>query len=302
MRLSEVICNLDGKMIADGEFTTLNYCTARSEVSILTFFENAKLITHLKDNESKITCIICNEDCLSLIPDNNYGIFVTKEPKAAFHMIHNSLVGNPDYCWPTHKTVIGDGCLISPLSHIAPHNVTIGKNVFIGEFVSINEYTIIGDNCKIHSGTIIGGKSFVFARQSNQCVIGMQDLGYVVIEDDVEICSNCHIARGTLPTDSTVIGKHTKLDALVHIGHGTKVGKRVFITAGAQVAGNAIIGDDVWIGVNAAVSNRLVVGDKARISLGSVVTRSVPEGETVTGNFAINHQTFMHQLKTSIKS
>lgn len=291
---------MDGKLISEGEFVTLNYCTAETEITFLTFLESPKYLDQLINNE-QISCVLCTEEVFDLLPPKPYGIFVTKEPKVAFYKIHNSLVNNTEYILPKHKTIIGEKCKISPLAYIASDNVTIGNNVIIGEFVSINEHTRIGNNCIIHQGTVIGGKGFSFTRQGTDNVLGLLDMGQTIIEDDVEICSNCHIARGTLPTDCTIIGRNTKLDAMVHVGHGTKIGRRVFIAAGAQISGNTVIGNDVWIGVNATISNRLEVGDKARISLGAVVTKNVPEGETVTGNFAIKHKRFMENLKNSLK-
>ena len=299
MRLSEVVNNLDGELISDGEFSTLNYCTAESKVTFLTFLENPKYLEQLTTNRF-ISCVLCTGELIKHLPNKTYGVFLTKEPKVTFYSIHNSLIGNPEYNLPLYKTSIGENCDINPLAYISPHNVTIGNNVTIGEFVSISENTIIGNNCIIHPGTIIGGKSFSFTRQGTDNVLGLYDLGQVILEDNVEICSNCHIARGTLPTDSTILGRHTKLDAMVHVGHGTQIGKRVFIAAGAQLSGNTLIGDDVWIGVNATISNRLIIGEKARISLGAVVTKNVPKDETVTGNFAINNKKFIENLKQKL--
>ena len=99
-----------------------------------------------------------------------------------------------------------------------------------------------------------------------------------------------------------MIGAYSKLDAMVHIGHGTVIGKRVLFPAAATISGNCVIGDDTWIGVNATVSNRIEIGDHARVSLGSVVTKNVLAGQTVTGNFAIDHARFMQNLKASIVS
>ncbi len=155
MRLSEVINNSDGELISEGEFTTLNYCTAQSKVTFLTFLENPKYLEQLTTNRF-ISCVLCTGELIKHLPNKTYGVFLTKEPKVTFYSIHNSLIGNPEYNLPLYKTSIGENCDINPLAYISPHNVTIGKNVKIGEFVSINENTIIGNNCIIHPGTIIG--------------------------------------------------------------------------------------------------------------------------------------------------
>ena len=86
---------------------------------------------------------------------------------------------------------------------------------------------------------------------------------------------------------------------MVHIGHGTIVGRQTLFAAGTTISGNCIIGNRVWFGVHSTVSNRIQIGDHARISLGSVVTQDVPEGKTVTGNFAIPHPVFIQNLKMS---
>lgn len=299
MKLSEAIINLDGILIRDGEFSALNYCTVEMASPFLTFLENPKYIEALRNNKS-VGCVISKKEIIDELPDNDWGIFCSEEPKKVFHAIHNSLVNNSDYKLKTYENKIGRNCKISPLAYIAPENVVIGNNVFIGEFVVINEHTSIGNDCVIHAGTVIGGKSFSFTRVEDNEVLGLVDMGQVVLEDNVEICSNCHIARGTLPSDTTLLGTHTKLDAMVHVGHGTKIGNRVFIAAGAQLSGNTVIGNDVWIGVNATISNRLVIGDSSRISLGAVVTKNILEGETVTGNFAIDHERFIQNMKRSI--
>ena len=164
----------------------------------------------------------------------------------------------------------------------------------------IHENTVIQDDVRICSGTVVAGQSFTAVQTEEGARFLVRDRGGVLLEEGVEICSNCHIARGTLQNDMTILGAYTKLDAMVHIGHGTVIGKNTLIPAGATISGNCVIGDYVWIGVNATVSNRIQIGDRARISLGAVVTKDVPEEATVSGNFAINHQRFIQNLKASI--
>ena len=182
---------------------------------------------------------------------------------------------------------------------VAPENVRIGKDVVIEPGAVILEHVTIGDRARICAGTVVGTKSFSPARYGERAIT-LADCGAVDIGDDVELCANCAIAVGLFPGDVTTLGRGVKCDVMVYIGHNSHIGQRTFIGAGAKIPGNVRVGEEVWIGVNATVSNRVRIGDGARVSLGSVVTRDVPAGQTVTGNFAIDHQTFLKNLKASL--
>ena len=297
MRLSEIVRELDGKLIADGEFETLEYCTCNTDRKFLFFLENIKFINKINLNA---TCVLCKEELKDLLPNTIEGIFITDYPKEVFHIIHNELSQKEEYTGIISKNVIGNGCTISKNAKIASQNVTIGNNTIIEDNVVIYENVEIGENCIIHSGSIIGGKAFTFARGNGQ-ILGLRDVGKVKIGDRVEICSLAHIAKGILPTDVTCIGDDVKIDAYVHIGHGACIGNRTMVAAGAIIGGNSQIGMDSWIGINATVSNRIIIGNNSRVNLGAVVTKDVLDNVSVTGNFAIDHRKFLDNLRESIK-
>jgi len=279
---------------SDGTFSTLEQCTRIRSGNALTYLESTKYREYL--NNDRISCLICASELESVIPNSIQGVVVTPTPKAVFFHIQNLLVQKKEK-WPTQ---IAPSARISESAVIAPYNVIIGENVEIQPQVVIHENVSIGDNVRICSGTIVGGQSYTAVKDADGGMFLALDAGSVKIESGVEICGGCHIACGTLENDCTTIGAFTKLDAMVHIGHGTVIGKYTLIPAGAMISGNCEIGDHVWIGVNATVSNRIVIGDNARVSLGSVVTKDVPDGVTVTGNFAIPHATFLRNLKASL--
>lgn len=298
MLLSEFIGVIDGKLIHDGEFEQLEYCTSDCDKAFLTFLENPKYIEKLSEN---ISCIITVEMMEDKIPKYIKGVVIAHEPKKEFIKIHNFLADNRKYIVDEFETEVGENCSISPLAYISEKNVRIGNDVAVGPFTVINENVFIGDRCKIYGNCVIGGKGFNYARTKNGEILGMKDLGKVVVEDDVEIYPMCHIAKGPFPTDITKIGKSVKLDALVHVGHGTRIGDRTEIPAGAQIGGNCTIGEDAWVGVNATVANRMVIGNQGRVSLGAVVTKNVKDGQTVTGNFAVEHSRFLNELREANK-
>lgn len=294
MRISNYSSIINGEILYDGEFEVLEYCTSNCKVAFMTFLENPKYLERLNEN---ISCIFILEEMIDKIPQYIKGIVITDDPKREFVKLHNFLVDNNRYTINEFNTEVGQNCNISPLAYIAAKNVKIGNNVTIGPFTVINSDVIVGDDCIIYENCVIGGKGFNYARSKDGKIYGMRDAGKIIIEDKVEIYPICHIAKGPLPTDVTRIGKNSKLDALVHVGHGTKIGQRVEIPAGAQIGGNCVIGDEVWIGVNATVANRIVIGNNGRVSLGSVVTKNIEDGQTVTGNFAVDHNRFLKELR-----
>ena len=297
MYLSDVVKEFSGELICDAQFETLEYCTSTLKIPFLTFMENPKFIEKI----SKFAvCILCKKELLEKLPNGIKGIFVTENPKELFHTVHNMLSEQEGYRLTTFASKIGNHCQISPQAIIAQQNVIIGDRVIIEDNVIINDNVTIGNDCIIHSGVVVGGKAFTFARASQKQILGLKDVGRVVIKDRVEIFSMTHIAKGILPTDVTFLDDDVKVDALVHIGHGVKIGKRTMVAACAVIGGNTVIGEDSWVGINATISNRIKIGNSARVSLGSVVTKNVENNETVTGNFAIEHGKFIEKLKEDI--
>lgn len=294
MILSDYQSIVKGILVSDGYFETLEYCTSLCDRMFLTFLEKSEYIDTINTN---VSCLITTNELRKKVPSFINGIIVVDEPKKSFVVLHNYLAKCDEYANKKSPTTIGKNCKISPLAYIAGENVQIGNNVEIAPFVTIKENVTIGDNCVIHENCVIGGKSFNFVRTEDKQMIGMVDLGQVILESNVEVCSQCHVASGPLPSDITRLEENVKLDAFVHVGHGTKIGKRTLIPAGAQIAGNVVIGEDAWIGVNATIANRIVIKNGGRVSLGSVVTKDVKENQIVTGNFAIDHECFIKNLK-----
>ncbi|MBK6626889.1 MAG: hypothetical protein IPG35_04745 [Flavobacteriales bacterium] len=105
--------------------------------------------------------------------------------------------------------------------------------------VTIYSDCVVGANCIIHSGTVIGSDGFRFATGPNAAA-KIPQIGNVVIEDDVEIGANCAIDRATL--GSTILRRGVKFDNLIHIAHNVEVGENTYYAAGGVVAGSTRIG------------------------------------------------------------
>lgn len=298
MLLSAVTLPIEGELLRDGEFRSIAFATERGQSAFLTFLEKEKFLPAL--DHPNISCVLTTRELAEKIPAHIAGVYLCDAPKAALFAIHNALAENEEYVGRSFPTRIGQNCSISPLAVIPAKNVIIGDNVTIEPFAVIKGRVSIGDNTVIHSGAVIGCKGFSFSKNASGENISVADTAQIVIENDVELFEQTAVTTGIFPWEKTIIGAGTKVDTKGFIAHGSHIGPRCLFAAGAMISGNCVIGSDVWIGVNATVSNRITIGDHARVSLGSVVTKDVPAGVTVTGNFAVPHQSFIQNLKRSV--
>jgi UDP-3-O-[3-hydroxymyristoyl] glucosamine N-acyltransferase len=234
---------------------------------------------------SAATHIIINTKDVKVPEEKN--ILVVKEPFEAYLKIVN-------YFRPFHPTKIlqNENAIIGERTVVMP-NVFIGKDVKIGNDciihpnVTLLDYTEIGNNVIIQSGTVIGSDAFYYNTKKNRDVWykKMQSCGNVIIENDVEIGANCTIDRGV--TASTRIGKGTKIDNLVHIGHDTNVGCTCLFAAQVGIAGATIIEDGVVLWGQVGVSKTLTIGKDATVFAQSGVAYSLESNKTYFGSPAI---------------
>ena len=127
-------------------------------------------------------------------------------------------------------------------------------------------------------------------------VVRVVHAGTVRIGRGVDIHANSCVDRGLF--GETTIGDNTTIDDLVYVAHEVTIGRRCLIGAHAVINGSTVVSDDVWIGPGAVLSNGVTLGAGAQVTLGSVVTRDVPAGARVTGNFAIEHERFLAFMRS----
>lgn len=167
---------------------------------------------------------------------------------------------------------IGDGTKIGAGSVIG-ENVVIGRACEIGPNVTIYANTTIGDRVNIQAGAVLGAKGFGYVRnaETGEYLLFPQQ-GTLAVEDDVDIGANTTIDRGAL--GETRIGRGSKLDNLVHIGHNCVIGKNVIIAAQTGISGSsvvedgAILGGQVGIGEHALVGPGVILGGGAGVLSG----------------------------------
>lgn len=235
--------------------------------------------------ESAATHIIINSKDVT-VPDGKT-LYFMERPFEAYQKIVQHFRPFEAPTEMQHATArIGEGTVVMP-------NVFIGKDVVIGENcmlypgVCILDHTKIGNNVIIQPNTVIGSDAFYYNTKKDraQWYIRMQSCGDVIIEDEVEIGAGCTIARGV--TASTIIGRGTKMDNLVHIGHDVIVGKNCLFAGQVGIAGATIIEDGVTLWGQVGVSKTLTIGTNAMVLAKSGVPSSLEGNKMYFGTPAI---------------
>lgn len=172
-------------------------------------------------------------------------------------------------------------------------NVSVGKNCIIHPNVVIYDHTEIGDNVIIHAGTVIGAHAFYYKKRPDS-YDRLNSCGRVIIGDYVEIGALCTIDKGV--TADTVIGRGTKLDNQVHIGHDTLIGERCLFAAQVGIAGCVTVEDEVTLWGQVGVPSNIVIGKGAVVLGQSGITKSLKGHTTYFGSPAEEARLKMKEL------
>ena len=274
----------------------------------LSFLSNPKYEEFIYTTKSSI-CIV-NKDFIPVKPlplsltlikvENSYTCFAQllelydnlnkKEAKIEQpSFIDNSAVIGSDlylgaFAYIGKNVEIGNNVVIYPNVYLGD-NVKIGSNTILHPGVSIYFGCKIGENCIIHAGTVVGSDGFGFAPNSEGVFQKIPQIGNVIIENNVEIGSNCAIDRATM--GSTFIREGVKIDNLCQIAHNVEIGENSALAALVAVAGSAKIGKRVMIGGQAAINGHLSIADDTKIVGQSGVVKTVKEAVTLMGTPAI---------------
>jgi UDP-3-O-[3-hydroxymyristoyl] glucosamine N-acyltransferase len=173
------------------------------------------------------------------------------------------------------RVILGEGAQVGDGSHIGANcvigaNATIGKDCCIYPNVTIYPGVRIGDRGIVHSGVVLGSDGFGYVRdEENGHYHKFPQIGCLLIEDDVEIGANSTVDRGALAV--TRIGRGSKIDNLVHIGHNVQIGEDVVIAAQTGFSGsivvekNVVIGGQVGIGEHARIEEGVLLGGQSGV-------------------------------------
>jgi UDP-3-O-[3-hydroxymyristoyl] glucosamine N-acyltransferase len=202
---------------------------------------------------------------------------------------HTAKIGSGVHVGP--HVVIEDGVTIGNGSTVLA-GAFLGRDSEIGEAsliypnVTIREETKIGSRVIVHSGAVIGSDGFGFVREGD-VYRKVPQIGNVVVKDDVEIGANVTIDRAT--TGTTLVGKGTKIDNLVQIGHNVVIGDNCILVAQVGIGGSTQLGTGVTMAGQAGAVGHIKIGDGATVAAQGGVHKSIEAGLTVSGYPAREH-------------
>jgi len=296
-KLSELSAHVDGRVVGDGDVLIRRVASLETAgEGDIAYVEDEKFFAAA--NSSRASCLIVPAGAAI---DSECRIEV-KNPKLAFALIaeilHPAARNEPSI----HPSAVIDESADVALTAFVGANVCIGRDsrvgidsdirtgVSIGDNVTIGSDCVlhpnvviydnvtIGDRVILHAGVVIGADGFGYVR-SDVGYHKFPQIGAVIIEDDVELGANTTVDRGAL--GRTRIGKGTKLDNMVHVGHNCDIGERVVIAAQTGISGSVIIEDDcviggqVGFGDHIRVQSGAVIGSKAGVLPGKIVRPGV---------------------------
>ena len=287
--LKELNITYTGKDFGVSSFGTLK----DADESQIAFLNDLKLLDELKN--TKAGAVILKADYVELLPSTCSAVVSTNPYLDMARMsgyfakkpfLNNGKNSIHDKAIVDKSAVIGDGTCIEEGAYVMTSavigaNVTIGKNARIYPNVVVYDDTIIGENCFIQAGAIIGSDGYGYAHTDLGEHVKIYHTGKVVLEDDVEIGANSTVDRAVFGT--TRIGKNTKIDNLVQIGHNCELGQSCIMVAQSGLAGSTTMGRNVVIGGQSAAGGHLHIGDFAQFAARSGITKSVEGGKTYGG-------------------
>ncbi len=252
----------------------------------IAFVDHPKYYAKTLASEASVIIIDKEVDC----PEGK-GLLVHPHPFDAFNELTKHLQKELEGAMNATPD-IDSSAVVMPGAHVGKY-VTIGANTVIHPGAVIYDHCVVGQNVTIHANAVIGSDAFYFKRKPHHHE-KLRSVGRVVIEDDVEIGAACTIDRGS--TSDTIIGKGSKLDNQVHVGHDTRIGERCLFAAQVGIAGCVEIGDGVVMWGQVGCAANVSIGDGTIIYAQSGIIKSLEAGQTYFGSPAVEARAKMREI------
>jgi UDP-3-O-[3-hydroxymyristoyl] glucosamine N-acyltransferase len=287
MTVEELAKSIGAEVVGDGKATITSAGTLEdAQAGQVSFLANQKYARHLETTRATAVIVGTNTE-----PAKNTTLLRAADPYYAFMQAVVKLHGHRKHPFsgvhadahvdPT--ATIGENTIIYPGAFVGPR-ATIGRDCVLYPNATVYDDCVLGDRVIVHAGSVIGVDGYGYATHKG-VHHKIPQAGSVIIEDDVEIGANCSIERAAL--GSTIVGKGTKIDQLVVIGHGCKIGEHCLIVAQTGLAGSVTLGHHVVLAGQSGVSGHLKIGNQVTVAAQSGVINDVDDGETIMGSPAM---------------
>lgn len=203
------------------------------------------------------------------------------DPRRAFAEVYARFFAEPVVAGVDASAVVGAGVTMGAgcrvdAGAVIEDGVVMGQGCRIGARVVVHAGTTLGDRVRVQAGAVLGAYGFGYVRREDGYLLFPQ-IGTLRVGDDVEIGANATIDRGAL--GETVIGRGTKIDNLVHVGHNCRIGEDVILAAQTGIAGSTEVGDGAIVGGQVGLAEHVKVGPG--VILGAQA--GVPTGKRIEG-------------------
>lgn len=180
---------------------------------------------------------------------------------------------------------VGEETVLYPGVYVGP-GARLGRGCLLHPNAVVREGCVLGDRVILQPGAVVGSDGFGYARDGTRQV-KIPQVGIVVLEDDVEVGAGTTIDRAAL--GETRVGRGTKIDNLVQLGHNVRVGEDCLLVAQVGVSGSTRVGNRVVLAGQVGVVGHVAIGDGAVVGAQSGVPADLPAGAVVSGSPAFAH-------------
>ena len=280
--LKDLADKVKGELVGDPDLVISSIATIQNASSgCISFLANPKYKKFLK--ESSASAIIVSPELSSRL--ETPGI-IAEDPYAAYAIIssmftrHRNPYSDKSISYFVHETAeVHDSVIIGPNVYIGPE-CKIGRNSIVHANSSLVMNVELGQNTIIHFNSILGSDGFGYAPQK-EGYIKIEQLGKLIIGDNVEVGAGCTIDRGAI--DNTEIHNGVKLDNQVHIAHNVILGENSAIAASCAIAGSTTIGKNLQMGGLSGILGHLNIADNVLIGAHTLITKSIDKPGNYVG-------------------
>ena len=306
---------LSGELIGDPKATvnTLSKIEEGKNGS-LSFLSNPAYNQYIYDTEASVVIVndtfVAERDVkptLIKVKDayDSFAMILTKYDEArksmkqgispAAHISESAKIGKDvyigEFVYVGNETVIGDGARLYPQTYVGD-GAKIGNDTILLPGAKVLHECIIGNECTLREGSIIGSDGFGFAPQQNDDFRKIPQIGNVILEDRVDIGANTTVDRATM--GSTIIHRGVKLDNQIQVAHNVEIGENTVMAAQCGISGSTKIGKNCMFGGKAAIAGHLEIADGVKLAATSGVAASIKTPNSVEmGAPSFSHKSYL---------